>query len=157
MADPGGNTSQLAADASSKQNPVVPASNTPSPGPEERHDPLNPLRWEVPALCKDCDKRFRVPFRHFQAGVVFHCPHCHGSYVPTSAMYRQIREAFAAFEARMKQAHEHISPGDPSEAAFRSHYETEYVRFSRDLEELARRMWPAGKMVRRHGIGAMFT
>jgi hypothetical protein len=72
-------------------------------------------------------------------------------------MYRQIREAFAAFEARMKQVHERMSPGDQSEAAFRGRFETEYAHFNRDLEELTRGMLPAGRLVRRHGIGAMFA
>src|SRR6266851_7045469 len=45
---------------------------------------FNPLAWEVPVICKDCNQPWTIPFRLFEAGVVFHCPVCSGSFVPKS-------------------------------------------------------------------------
>jgi hypothetical protein len=41
-----------------------------------------------------------VPFRHFRAGVVFYCPHCQGSLVPTLSMVRTVEEALARFHGQ---------------------------------------------------------
>jgi len=135
-----------------------PSSNTaPAPTPSEvetkARDPLDPLGWEVPVVCKDCDKEFMVPYRHFQAGVVFHCPHCHGSYVPTVPMYRQVHDTCESFHARMQQ--EMAQQG--TEAAFSQILERELAQFQEALRQLARTLRPAGKLVRRKGLAAMFT
>src|ERR1700751_2712566 len=86
--------------------PPDPAASAPpseaAPG-EPNFDPFDPLRWELPVVCKDCEKEFKVPYRHFQAGVVFHCPHCHGSYVPNLSMHRKVHDCFEAFYARMRR------------------------------------------------------
>ncbi|MBV8451360.1 MAG: hypothetical protein JOZ29_03695, partial [Deltaproteobacteria bacterium] len=79
-------------------DPLENVASTPAPEksvvqPQAR-DPFDPLGWELPVVCKDCDKEFKVPYRHFQAGVVFHCPHCRGSYVPTLPMYRRVHDTF---------------------------------------------------------------
>jgi hypothetical protein len=117
-------------------------------------DPLDPMIWDLPVVCKDCDKEFKVPYRHFQAGVVFHCPHCHGSYVPTLPMYRRVHDTFEAFFARMRQEQEKIEPG---EGDFSHRLEAESAEFGKTLERIAHELRPAGKMVRRKGIAAMFT
>jgi len=118
-------------------------------------DPFDPLSWEVPVVCKDCDKRFKVPYRHFQAGVVFHCPHCHGSYVPTLPMYRRVHETFETFFARMRGERDQFTASGVTVGS--GMLDAELAKFQRALEQLARELRPAGKMVRRKGLAAMFT
>ncbi len=120
-------------------------------------DPFDPLGWELPAVCKDCDKEFNVPYRHYQAGVVFHCPHCHGSYVPTVPMYRRVSDAFETFYAQMKRERDKIVSQGAGEDAFNRRFEAELAEFQKRLQRLARELRPAGKMVRRKGLAAMFT
>lgn len=135
----------------------------PEPAPEgptvkaKAADLFDPLGWEVPVVCKDCDKEFTVPYRHFQAGVVFHCRHCHGSYVPTLPMYRRVHDTFEDFYARMRRERDEISLAGANGTAFREKLERELTEFHKSLQRLARELRPAGKMVRRKGIAAMFT
>jgi hypothetical protein len=112
-------------------------------------DPLDAMGWDVPVICKDCNERFEVPFRFFHAGVVFHCPHCHGSFVPTVEISRTVRERFAKFFAGIKQVREE-SKDDKREAQ-------QVEAFKRELEKIATEMRPAGKMVKPKGLRAMFT
>jgi uncharacterized protein YukE len=120
-------------------------------------DPFDPLGWEMPVVCKDCDKEFKVPYRHFQAGVVFHCPHCRGSYVPTLPMYRQVHDTFETFYARMRRERDKMTQPGAGEVNFSDRLQAELAKFQKALERLARELRPAGKMVRRKGLAAMFT
>jgi hypothetical protein len=118
-------------------------------------DEFDPLGWGLPLLCKDCGKLFDVPYRHFQAGVVFHCSHCHGSFVPKTEMCRAVREAFDDFYARQRRRlDDRADKGDSSTPRIEAR---ELEEFRAALERLAREMRPAGKMVRRKGLRAMFT
>jgi hypothetical protein len=142
-------------------DPLEDAAPTPAPEPSavqsKAHDAFDPLRWELPVVCKDCNKEFPVPYRHFQAGVVFHCPHCHGSYVPTLPMYRKVHDTFETFYARMRRVRDEMAQSGDNDAAFRNRLERELAQFHDALERLARELRPAGKMIRRKGLAAMFT
>ena len=140
--------------ASTAAPPTEPASTD---SPRKAPDEFDPLGWIVPVVCKDCDKRFEVPYRHFQAGVVFHCPHCHGSYVPKSTMDRVVRETFETFYTKRKNARDEFSRVGGNADAFRQRQEKELAEFGEKLEQLARGMRPAGKMVKRRGLAAMFS
>jgi hypothetical protein len=140
----------------SPENAAAKPTPEPSAAQSKRRDPLDPLGWELPVVCKDCDKEFKVPYRHFQAGVVFHCPHCHGSYVPTLPMYRRVHDTFENFFARMRHQQSNLEH-NRDDATFGAALEGELAEFNRSLEQLARELRPAGKMVRRKGIAAMFT
>jgi hypothetical protein len=120
-------------------------------------DEFDPMGWRLPLICKDCDKRFEVPYRHFQAGVVFHCPHCHGSFVPKMTMYRAVREAFEAFYTKRRRDREEFARTGGDQTIFARKQESELAEFHRRLDQIAHAMRPAGKMVRPKGIGAMFT
>jgi hypothetical protein len=137
-------------DATSK-----PALESP-PVQSNESDPFDPLRWEVPVVCKDCDKEFKVPYRHFQAGVVFHCPHCHGSYVPTLPMYRKVHDTFETFYARIRRERDELKSAG-NEHSYNERLERQLTEFEDRLKQLARQLQPAGKMVRRKGLAAMFT
>jgi hypothetical protein len=130
----------------------------PAAGPSAKAvDEFDPMAWRVPLICKDCDKRFEVPYRHFQAGVVFHCPHCHGSFVPKMTMYRAVREAFEAFYTKRRRDREEFARTGGDEVIFARKQESELAEFHQRLDQIAHAMRPAGKMVRPKGIGAMFT
>jgi len=145
-------------DAANTIASAAPAAETAATdSPRKTLDEFDPLGWIVPVICKDCDKRFEVPYRHFQAGVVFHCPHCHGSYVPKSTMDRVVRETFETFYSKRKNARDDFSRGGGDAAAFSQRQEKELAQFRDKLEQLARAMCPAGKMVKRRGLAAMFS
>jgi hypothetical protein len=120
-------------------------------------DEFDPLGWELPLICKDCGKQFKVPYRHFQSGVVFHCPHCHGSFVPKAGMYRTVRDAFDTFYARRKRERDEFAANGGDDAALLHRQQRELEEFHAMLERIAREMHPAGEMVRRKGFRAMFT
>jgi hypothetical protein len=142
-------------------DPSENAASTPAPEnsavQSKARDPFDPLGWELPVVCKDCDKEFKVPYRHFQAGVVFHCPHCHGSYVPTLPMYRQVHDTFENFYARMRRERDKMTLAGVADDAFREKLERELAEFQKVLERLAHELRPAGKLLRRRGLAAMFT
>jgi len=134
--------------------PAKPHEAVPAKKPADEFDPMG---WEVPVICKDCDKGFKVPYRHFQVGVVFHCPHCHGSYVPKMTMHQMVRDTFETFYGRRKREREEFASSGGDEAAFNRKQEKELEEFHKRLDQLAHEMRPAGKLVRPKGIGAMFT
>jgi ferredoxin/predicted RNA-binding Zn-ribbon protein involved in translation (DUF1610 family) len=119
---------------------------------------FNPIAWEVPVICKDCNEPWTIPYRHFQAGVVFYCPSCSGSYVPKSQMCRAVRETFEGFYNRRRAEREAFERKRAKEAAsFVAKQEAEMADFKKRLEDLSHSMKPAGKTVRPTGIGSMFT
>jgi hypothetical protein len=122
-------------------------------------DEFDPLGWDVPLVCKDCDKDFSVPYRHFHAGVVFHCPHCNGSWVPNTTIAKGTRRAFAEFRDARGRAREAFERGELKldRAEFERREAAQLRAFHERLQRLAREMRPAGKLVRRKGLGAMFT
>jgi hypothetical protein len=136
--------------------PAGPApSAQPLPAGATSGDEFDPSGWTVPVICKDCAKGFELPYRHFQAGVVFHCPHCHGSFVPNLPMYRAVRDAFESFYAKYKR--ERDSSLNRDDERSRQRHAEELAAFRKSLDDLAHAMRPAGKMVRRKGLAAMFT
>jgi hypothetical protein len=140
---PASETSRVAADPAKRRSPS---------------DEFDPMGWEVPVICKDCQKGFKVPYRHFQVGVVFHCPHCHGSFVPKMTMHQAVRETFETFYARRKRERDEFARCDgEEEAAFTRKQERELEDFRKALAKLAHEMRPAGKMVKRGWLAAMFT
>jgi ferredoxin len=119
---------------------------------------FNPLAWEVPVICKDCNEPWTIPYRLFEKGVVFHCPSCSGSFVPKTAMYRAVKETFEGFYNRRRAEREAFERKRAREgAAFEAKQAAEMEAFKQKLEELARSMKPAGKLVKPTGIASMFT
>jgi ferredoxin len=119
---------------------------------------FNPLAWEVPVICKDCNEPWTIPYRLFEKGVVFHCPFCSGSYVPKTAMYRAVKETFEGFYNGRRADREAFERKRAREAAaFEAKQAAEMEAFKQKLEALAHSMKPAGKLVKPTGIAAMFT
>jgi ferredoxin len=148
--------------------PAAPAAAAPMPAPAAAPIAItatsadsaefDPLTWEVPVICKDCNKPWTIPYRLFAQGVVFHCPSCSGSFVPKTAMYRAVRETFEGFYNRRRAEREAFERKRARDAAaFEAKQATEMEEFKQKLEALAHAMKPAGKTVRPTGIAAMFT
>jgi len=138
-------------------NPTTSDTKPESSGSAAPRDEFDPLGWEVPVICKDCGKGFKIPYRHFQSGLVFHCPHCHGSFVPKANMYRAVRDTFETFYSRRKRNREEFIRKGGDESGFRRQQQRELEEFHKTLERLAYEMRPAGKMVRPKGLRSMFT
>jgi len=118
----------------------------------------DPIAWEVPVVCKDCNEPFTIPYRHFQAGVVFYCPSCSGSYVPKTTMARIVRETFENFYGRRKAEREALQKRQQRDReALEAKQAAEMEAFKNRLQELGNEMKPAGKVVRPRGIAAMFS
>ncbi len=135
------------------------ASQPPPPPKPQPVDEFDPLGWDVPIICKDCDKPFIVPYRNFHAGVVFHCPSCQGSWVPNTTIAKGMRKVFEDFWGPRKLAREAFERGETKldRAEFERHQVEELRAFKERLERLATELKPAGKLVRPKGLAAMFT
>jgi len=136
--------------------PQPPPAPPPKPQPVDEFDPLG---WDVPIICKDCDKPFIVPYRNFHAGVVFHCPSCQGSWVPSTTIAKEMRQVFESFWGPRKRAREAFERGELKldRAEFERQQAEELKAFKERLERLAAELKPAGKLVRPKGLAAMFT
>src|SRR5262245_51399700 len=66
----------------------------------------SPEDWEVPVHCFRCNGDYAVPFENYQAGVVFRCPFCMSSTVPTLSMVQAVREAIEGFYEKWATAFE---------------------------------------------------
>ena len=161
---PAGDTPAAAKPASTASPPAAvkaAAPQTPPPPPPKPQpiDEFDPLGWDVPIICKDCDKPFVVPYRNFLAGVVFHCPSCQGSWVPNTTIAKGMRKVFEGFWGPRKRAREAFERGElkVDRAEFERRQAEELKAFRKRLELLATELKPAGKLVRPKGLAAMFT
>lgn len=158
-AAPGGEANGAAAPAAAAPKPA-PAVTAPVAAPTAfaADSEYDPIAWEVPVVCKDCNEPFTIPYRHFQAGVVFYCPSCSGSYVPKTTMARAVRETFENFYGRRRAEREALQKRQRHEQAMlEAKQAAELETFHKRLQEMGTEMKPAGKLVRPKGISAMFT
>jgi ferredoxin len=160
-AAPAAETNGAAAAAAPKPAPAPAAAPAPAvaaPVASAMDSEYDPIAWEVPVVCKDCNEPFTIPYRHFQAGVVFYCPSCSGSYVPKTTMARIVRETFENFYGRRKAEREALQKRQQREQeALGAKQSAELETFHKRLQELGNEMKPAGKVVRPKGIAAMFS
>jgi len=146
------------APAAAPRPAAAPATAAPAMASSANSAEFNPLGWEVPVICKDCNEPWTIPYRLFEQGVVFHCPSCSGSFVPKSAMYRAVKETFEGFYNKRRTDREAFERKREREAAaFEAKQAAEMEAFKQRLEALANSMKPAGKLVRPTGISSMFT
>jgi len=94
-----------AAPAPAAAAPPPPAA---APAPPAEAGPTLPDfdAWDVPVACFRCTGSFTVPAGSYRAGVVFRCPHCQGSVVPTLSMVRAVGEAMESFQAEWSEEFE---------------------------------------------------
>jgi ferredoxin len=137
-----------------KPQPVAVATPAAAASVEE----YDPASWAVPVICKDCNEPFSIPYRLFQAGVVFYCPNCSGSFVPNSRLCRNVREAFEGYYTRRRRERERLEARQAKERAdLEARQTAEAEAFAKQLQEMAESAKPAGKMVKPKGLAAMFT
>jgi len=160
-AAPAAETNGAAAAGAPKPAPVAavaPAAVAVAPVTSAADAEYDPIAWEVPVVCKDCNEPFTIPYRHFQAGVVFYCPSCSGSYVPKTTMARVVRETFENFYGKRRAEREALQKRQQREReTLEAKQAAEMEAFKKRLEELGNEMKPAGKVVRPKGIAAMFS
>ena len=72
-------------------------------------------------------------------------------------MHRTVHEVFENFYAKRRCDREEFARTGGDEAAFERKQQRDLEEFHKLLDEIARAMRPAGKMVRPRGIAAMFT
>jgi len=112
-----------------------------------------PDDWDIPIRCFRCTGDYAVPFRHFRAGVVFYCPHCQGSLVPTLVMVRGVEEALARFHAGWVREFDALHERRRRELEqFEAKQRAVLERFEEELRELAVREKAPGAAVRRKGF-----
>ncbi len=113
----------------------------------------DPDEWEIPIVCFRCQGEYSVPFRYFRAGVVFSCPHCQGSFVPTLGMVRSVEEALARFHGRWTQAFTDLHERRRRELEqFEERQRAEMEKFSAELRGIATREKAPGAPTRRKGF-----
>ncbi|HTY54964.1 MAG TPA: 4Fe-4S dicluster domain-containing protein [Candidatus Binataceae bacterium] len=121
-------------------------------------DEFDPNTWQVPIICHHCNNNYTIPFTQFQVGVVFYCPSCSGSFVPTLLLYKNVRDNFGLFygmRKRERDAYERKRIKEQVE--FEAKQSAQMEKFKKSLLEMAEEMKPAGKVVKRRGLAAMFT
>src|SRR3989442_757534 len=113
----------------------------------------DPDEWEIPIVCFRCNGEYTVPFRYFRAGVVFSCPHCQGTFVPTLSMVRGVEEALAQFHARWRRAFEQVHERRRREVEqFEERQRMELEQFSAELRAIATREKAPGAPTKRKGF-----
>ena len=109
--------------------------------------------WEVPIACFRCGGDYAVSFRFFRPGVVFYCPHCTGSFVPTSSIYDEIAGRLRKFHQSWIRAFEEFREKRQREIeAFENQQRSFLASFEKDLKTVARDVKPAGAPPRRRSI-----
>jgi ferredoxin len=112
-----------------------------------------PDDWDVPVRCFRCSGDYAVPFRYFRAGVVFTCPHCQGTFVPTLSIVRGVEEALARFHGGWTRAFEEFHARRQRDLEqFEERQRRELERFEVELREVATRERPPGAPARRKGF-----
>jgi ferredoxin len=132
--------------------PAAPA--VAAPAPVEAGLAMPPIEeWEVPIHCFRCTGEYTVPFESYRAGVVFRCPHCLGSLVPTLSMVRAVGDALEQFHAKWTASFEEFREKRQRElAAFEDKQRRELAAFEERLKQTAVRERAPGAPVKRRGF-----
>jgi len=106
--------------------------------------------WEVPVNCFRCEGDYTVLFQYFRIGVVFYCPHCTGSFVVTSTIYKNITAALEDFQRRWNKAFTEFQEKRRRELEeFEEKQRRELEAFPDTLKAVAAGANPPGKTHRR--------
>jgi ferredoxin len=109
--------------------------------------------WEIPIQCFRCTGRYSVPYDSYQAGVVFRCPHCNGSLVPTLSMVRGVTEAMVSFHAHWTAEFERFRDKRQRELdAFEQRQQRALEDFEEQVKAIAAREPAPGAPHKRRGF-----
>ena len=110
----------------------------------------SPEDWEVPIHCFRCEGDYSVPYENYQAGVVFRCPFCLSSTVPTLSMVQAVRESIESFYDKWATAFEGFHEKRQRELAlFEERQRQELEQFEAKLRRLAVRERAPGAPAKR--------
>ncbi len=99
--------------------------------------------WEIPIVCRECEGEYTVAFQYLRPGIVFYCPHCQASFVPTRTTYLEIATALERFSARWEREFHAFEEKRRRElTAFEEHQQAALA----DFEERIRSFTRAGQM-----------
>jgi ferredoxin len=113
----------------------------------------SPDEWEIPIRCFRCSGDYTVPFQYFRAGVVFYCPHCQGSFVPTLGMVRGVEESLHRFYTGWTRAFEEFHEKRRREMEhFEETQRAALERFDEELRRVATSDKPPGAPTKRKGF-----
>jgi ferredoxin len=106
--------------------------------------------WEVPVTCFRCEGEYTITFRYFRVGVVFYCPHCTGSLVVTTTMFKNAVAALDTFHANWAKSFQEFQDKRRRELeAFEEQKRQELEAFSETLKQAVAGVNPPGKMRKR--------
>jgi ferredoxin len=132
----------------------APASAPPAAAAEEVGPTLPDLdAWDVPIRCFRCSGAYSVPYASYRAGVVFRCPHCNGSLVPTLSMVRAVGEAMESFHAHWTEEFERFGDRRRRELeAFEQRQQRALQDFEERVKTIAARETAPGTPRKRRGF-----
>lgn len=106
--------------------------------------------WEIPITCFRCEGEYTVPFKYFRIGVVFYCPHCSGSLVVTSTMFKNVAAALDTFHSHWTKAFQEFQDKRRRELeGFEEQQKQALENFSETLKNTLTSVNPPGKTHRR--------
>jgi ferredoxin len=110
--------------------------------------------WEIPIVCRECEGEYTVAFQYLRPGVVFYCPHCQASFVPTRTTYLEIAKALERFHGRWEKAFDTFQEARRRELAeFEERQRTELADFEDRLRAFTRSGQAATGTARRRWFG----
>jgi ferredoxin len=109
--------------------------------------------WEVPLRCFRCGGEFSVAFQYVRPGVVLHCPHCIGSFVPNTALYQALSRRLTGFHRSWRQSFEEFRERRARELeSFEAGQRAALAKLEDDLKKLADGAELAGAPTRSRGF-----
>jgi ferredoxin len=95
--------------------------------------------WEIPIVCRECGGEYTVAFQYLRPGVVFYCPHCQASFVPTRTTYLEIAAALERFSAHWAHTFEEFQEQRRRQlAAFETRQREELEAFEERMRAFTR-------------------
>lgn len=109
--------------------------------------------WEVPLKCFRCGGGFSVAFQYVRPGMVLHCPHCVGSYVPNTALYQELSRRLTRFHASWTKSFEEFRERRARELeSFEQSQKAALATLEADLEKIGTGAELAGAPTRSRGF-----
>jgi ferredoxin len=94
--------------------------------------------WEVPLRCFRCEGEFSVAYQYVRPGVVLHCPHCVGSFVPNSALYQALSKRLSSFHGSWRKSFDEFRERRAKElASFEAGQKAALAKLEADLKKIA--------------------
>lgn len=94
--------------------------------------------WEVPLRCFRCTGEFSVSYQYVRPGVVLHCPHCGGSFVPNTALYQALSKRLSSFHSSWRRSFDEFRERRAKElASFEAGQKDALAKLEADLKKIA--------------------